>query len=749
MGQVFRGTVRGSGAAVAVKVLKPELVSDPEVVARFFRERSILTSIDHPCVVRVVDLVVEGETLGIVMELVEGPDLRRFLRERGTLAPAEAVGVVCQLLDGLAAVHAAGIVHRDVKPENVLVDVSGGGVRVRLTDFGVARLSYGASLTKLSSLIGTPEYMAPEVADHDSAAPAADLYSAGVVLYELLSGRTPFAGGHPMAVLRRQLECAPPLIPGVPPPLWAQLAALLAKDPGSRPASAALAAEALASVGGSLAGAPALPVMAEPGPQVWAPGAVGRAGAAGMVPGGQPGVGTVVRARDRGAGAGAAPAGGGEPRPGRRSRAGQPGRRSRAGWRSRPVVVALPAAVVVLAVAAGLVLMRPQRPPAPAAPVAEASYAFAPQQYHDGLLVVRHWVLGGRGGSLLTEKVTVSSATGKAVRAVFEEAIPPAIAPTVQTVRFTPAPAKIVQADPVVAWDLRAPAQGVVTVGYQARVPAAGVARSRLLRWAHALTVLQDRLNTGAITIQLRSLTVRPRSLNLRAAATAQLKLAGVMRNGKPAPAAIVSAAGWTSADPTVAVVAPSGKVTATGPGTTRITAQVGTAQATAAITVAGGQSNLAAGSGTHTGTGTGSSGSSTGSGTGSSSGSSSGGSGSGGSGTGSGSGGGTGGTPTTPPPPPPPPPTYRYFVYHTCANGACGLRLHSGPGYSSFPTTRILVDGDAVDIVCQTRGESVSGADGSSSNVWDKTAQGDYAADFYINTPGMTGSFSPPIPQC
>lgn len=95
------------------------------------------------------------------------------------------------------------------------------------------------------------------------------------------------------------------------------------------------------------------------------------------------------------------------------------------------------------------------------------------------------------------------------------------------------------------------------------------------------------------------------------------------------------------------------------------------------------------------------------------------------------------------------PPKTYVYSVYHTCANGACGLNLHSGPGYSNYPVTRVLVDGDAVYIVCQTRGQSVSGIDGSSSDVWDKTVQGDYAADFYIDTPGMTGSFSPPIPQC
>jgi hypothetical protein len=96
-----------------------------------------------------------------------------------------------------------------------------------------------------------------------------------------------------------------------------------------------------------------------------------------------------------------------------------------------------------------------------------------------------------------------------------------------------------------------------------------------------------------------------------------------------------------------------------------------------------------------------------------------------------------------------PPAVTHRYYVYHTCANGHCGLNIRNGPGYTNYSVTRVLSDGDAVDIVCQTRGENVSGIDGSSSNVWDRLAQGDYAADFYIDTPGMTGSFSPSIPQC
>jgi len=585
MGQVFRGSVRGSDASVAVKVLKPELVSDPDVVARFFQERSILTSIDHPNVVRVSDLVVEGETLGIVMDLVEGPDLRRVLREQGTLAPADAVEVVCQLLDGLAAVHAAGIVHRDVKPENMLVDVAGGVSRVRLTDFGVARLTYGGSLTKLSSLIGTPEYMAPEIADHDSGAPAADLYSVGVVLYELLCGRTPFAGGHPMAVLRRHIEQPPSPIPGLPAPLWAQLEVLLAKDPAARPASAAQAAGALRQLTASLAGQPALPPMAAPGPDAWTPSRVSRPisatpvpGSPATVPDGPQAQVTVARHRSRGAGVGNGSAAAPSPAP--------PAPRSR---KRRALIIGVPTALALVAAAvAAVFLARSNGAPPVAGPAVAESYAFAPQEYHDGLLVVRRWKLSGKGGSLLTETLSISNPTSKAKRVALKEAIPAAIAPTLRTVHFSPSPTKVLQADPIVEWNLRVPAQGVVRVGYQSRVPAVGAVKTRLLRWARALTSIDARVNQGAVTVQIRSLTAKPQLLRLANRASARLKLSGVLSSGKRAPHALVAAAAWTTGNPAVAVIGPSGLVTATGRGTTYVTAQLGSASTRAVVVVAG-----------------------------------------------------------------------------------------------------------------------------------------------------------------
>ena len=222
----------GSGDEVAIKVFRPELADDPELITRFVQERSALCGLYHPNLVRVHDLVIEGGSAAIVMDLVVGTDLRAVLGRHGTLPPAEATKIVSEVLSALAVVHAKGIVHRDIKPENILLGVAG---EVRLTDFGIARLSQGPSLTRLSGLIGTPDYMAPELAEGHRAEPSADIYATGIVLYELLTGSTPFTGGHPVAVLRRHIEAPPPRPDGVPDELWDVVATMLDKDPEGRP----------------------------------------------------------------------------------------------------------------------------------------------------------------------------------------------------------------------------------------------------------------------------------------------------------------------------------------------------------------------------------------------------------------------------------------------------------------------------------------------------------------------------------
>ncbi|MDQ6840093.1 MAG: serine/threonine-protein kinase, partial [Actinomycetota bacterium] len=248
-GQVWFAERRWDHRAVAVKVLRAELAGDPEQVARFLRERTTLVGLTHPHLVPVLDLVAEGSTLAIVMDLVEGRDLRRVLAERPTLPPAELCWLLAQAASGVDAMHAAGIVHRDIKPENVLVEVApdGSGV-VRITDFGLARALQGPTLTRTDQLVGTVDYLAPELVAGRPLSPAADIYSLGVMAYEMLCGWRPFGAeaDHPAAILQAQLQGIPPRPPAVPGALWDLVSRCLAKDPAARPDAAGLRAELLA-----------------------------------------------------------------------------------------------------------------------------------------------------------------------------------------------------------------------------------------------------------------------------------------------------------------------------------------------------------------------------------------------------------------------------------------------------------------------------------------------------------------------
>ena len=240
-GQVWKARRRWDGTAVAVKVLRPELSSDPEAVARFLRERSALVGLEHPNIVPILDLVAEGETLAIVMELVDGPDLRRILRQRGPLAPDAAASILADTAAGLACVHTAGIVHRDLKPENILVDRLGSPAQAaRVTDFGIARSPASSELTGADQLLGTTGYLAPELVAGRAATPAVDVYSLGVVGYELVAGRRPFDAEHPGAVLRAHLDAEPARPAQMNDDLWRIVHACLAKDPARRPAAAQL-----------------------------------------------------------------------------------------------------------------------------------------------------------------------------------------------------------------------------------------------------------------------------------------------------------------------------------------------------------------------------------------------------------------------------------------------------------------------------------------------------------------------------
>ncbi|MGW0585335.1 serine/threonine-protein kinase, partial [Streptomyces sp. NPDC002920] len=229
------------GETVAIKVLKEELASDPDIVMRFLRERSVLLRLTHPNIVRVRDLVVEGDLLALVMDLVEGPDLHRFLRENGPLTPVAAALLTAQVADALAASHADGVVHRDLKPANVLLRQDGGQMHPMLTDFGIARLADSPGLTRTSEFVGTPAYVAPESAEGRPQTSAVDIYGAGILLYELITGRPPFSGGSALEVLHQHLSAEPRRPSTVPDPLWTVIERCLSKNPDVRPSAENLA----------------------------------------------------------------------------------------------------------------------------------------------------------------------------------------------------------------------------------------------------------------------------------------------------------------------------------------------------------------------------------------------------------------------------------------------------------------------------------------------------------------------------
>ncbi|MDX3588173.1 serine/threonine-protein kinase, partial [Streptomyces europaeiscabiei] len=229
------------GETVAIKVLKEELASDADIVMRFLRERSVLLRLTHPNIVRVRDLVVEGDLLALVMDLIEGPDLHRYLRENGPFTPVGAALLTAQVADALAVSHADGVVHRDLKPANVLLKQDGGQMHPMLTDFGIARLADSPGLTRTSEFVGTPAYVAPESAEGQPQTSAVDIYGAGILMYELVTGRPPFNGQSALEVLHQHLSAEPRRPSTVPDPLWTVIERCLRKNPRERPSAVNLA----------------------------------------------------------------------------------------------------------------------------------------------------------------------------------------------------------------------------------------------------------------------------------------------------------------------------------------------------------------------------------------------------------------------------------------------------------------------------------------------------------------------------
>lgn len=248
MGVIFRGHDPSLDRAVAIKLVRADLLSEherAEYVERFRREAKAAGRCSHPNIVAVFDYGMHEENPYLVMELVEGITLAQLLRDRGRSPAAQAVPIVARMLDGLAAAHGRGIVHRDVKPANVLLTPAG---QVKVADFGVSRMDT-AGLTQTGAMIGTPSYMAPEQCRGDAVDARTDVFSAGVVLFELLSGQRPFPGASAPEVWHKLVHAPPQdlaaLCPGLAPAVVQAVERALAKAPEERFGTAAEMAAAL------------------------------------------------------------------------------------------------------------------------------------------------------------------------------------------------------------------------------------------------------------------------------------------------------------------------------------------------------------------------------------------------------------------------------------------------------------------------------------------------------------------------
>ena len=262
MAKVFLASDNSLGREVALKVLREQYADDEEFVERFRREAISAATLNHPGIVQVYDRgrAADG-SFYIAMEYVPGGTLKEHIRAKGALAPREAAEIASRVADALALAHEHGIVHRDIKPQNVLLTASG---EAKVSDFGIARAASTKTMTQTNSVLGTLAYMSPEQVRGERVGPASDLYSLGVVLYEMLTGELPYRGEDPIATAMKHLEEPPrnprEVNPAVSQELGALVVKLLAKDPQDRYASAASLSEDLRRVRDG-----SQPVVASPG----------------------------------------------------------------------------------------------------------------------------------------------------------------------------------------------------------------------------------------------------------------------------------------------------------------------------------------------------------------------------------------------------------------------------------------------------------------------------------------------------
>jgi beta-lactam-binding protein with PASTA domain/predicted Ser/Thr protein kinase len=267
MAEVWRGHDRILNRTVAIKTLLSQFARDASFVDRFRREAQAAARLNHPGIVSVYDSGTDGDTPYIVMQLIEGRTLADFLASGKTPPPMQAAQIAQEIAEALAAAHAQGVIHRDIKPANIMITRDG---KVLVMDFGIARLISGPETApQTSAVMGTASYLSPEQAQGQPVDARTDIYSLGVVLYEMLTGRPPFTGDSPMAIAYKQVNATPEapssVNPAVPPELDAVVMRALSKNPANRYQTGKEFADDLerARTGGQVLATPLLPASGE------------------------------------------------------------------------------------------------------------------------------------------------------------------------------------------------------------------------------------------------------------------------------------------------------------------------------------------------------------------------------------------------------------------------------------------------------------------------------------------------------
>lgn len=243
MGEVWLGHDLAASRDVAIKVLREEHTGEVGFLNRFRAEARATSGLNHPGVARTYAYGEQGGSAYIVMELVVAEPLSETLDRTKTITPRYTIGILSQAARALHAAHEGGVVHRDIKPGNILVDPNG---QVKLTDFGIARAVGQPAMTEVGMVMGTAQYLSPEQVNGRAATPSSDIYALGIVAYEMLAGNRPFTGTTPLEIAIRHVEDPiPPLTPSVPRPLSDLVMSALDKNPANRPATAEEFAERL------------------------------------------------------------------------------------------------------------------------------------------------------------------------------------------------------------------------------------------------------------------------------------------------------------------------------------------------------------------------------------------------------------------------------------------------------------------------------------------------------------------------